>query len=110
MTAWETLAPDATFSGKTLTQFKAIVKAILDQKDKVAALAAERNDACGTLGDSIDDNHALALLIVNGVKGDPNYGVNSTLYSGMGYVRQSERKSGLTRKSANAAAIKNQTK
>ena len=37
-------------------------------------------------------------LMVNGVKGDPDFGEDSDLYEAMGYVRKSERKSGLTRK------------
>ena len=37
-------------------------------------------------------------FIVNGVLADPEYGDNSALYEVMGYVRKSERASGLTRK------------
>ena len=37
-------------------------------------------------------------LVVAGVIADPTEGANSALYEAMGYVRKSERKSGLTRK------------
>jgi hypothetical protein len=40
----------------------------------------------------------LADLVVNSVRGTPGFGRNSPLYSAFGYVRKSERKSGLTRK------------
>ncbi len=42
-------------------------------------------------------------LVVNGVIGNPKYGPNSDLYEAMGYVRESEHKSGLTRKGSKAA-------
>ena len=46
--------------------------------------------------------------VVNGVKGDPNFGDDSDLYDSMGYVRKSDRQSGLTRKknAAQSAAKK----
>jgi hypothetical protein len=42
--------------------------------------------------------------VVNGVKGDPAFGEDSDLYETMGYVRKSERKSGLTRKKSTPPA------
>jgi hypothetical protein len=36
--------------------------------------------------------------IVNAVKGDPEEGEDGELYSAMGYVRRSDRSSGLTRR------------
>jgi hypothetical protein len=42
-------------------------------------------------------------LVVNGVVGDPTFGPDSALYEAMGYVRKSERKSGLTRKGKKTA-------
>jgi hypothetical protein len=44
--------------------------------------------------------------IVNAVKGEPNYGDDSDLYAGMGYVRKSARASGLSRKKAAPAGSK----
>jgi hypothetical protein len=35
--------------------------------------------------------------------GDPNYGDDSNLYEAMGYIRKSERASGLTKKAKAAA-------
>jgi hypothetical protein len=39
-----------------------------------------------------------ADLVTNGVIGDPTEGPDSALYEAFGYVRKSEKKSGLTRK------------
>lgn len=51
-----------------------------------------------------DDEAALAKreLIVNGVISDPNFGPDSALYEALGFVRKSDRKSGLTRKKTEA--------
>jgi hypothetical protein len=38
-------------------------------------------------------------LVINGVVGNPAYGPDSDLYGAMGYIRKSQRKSGLTQKS-----------
>ena len=38
------------------------------------------------------------IMAVMGVAGDPAYGNDSPLYGAMGFVRKSEKKSGLTRK------------
>jgi len=35
--------------------------------------------------------------LVNGVRADPDFGPDSALYEALGYTRESERKSGLTR-------------
>ena len=52
--------------------------------------------------DVLDDKH-VALdekrsKVGLGVAGDPAYGNDSPLYGAMGFVRKSEKKSGLTRK------------
>ena len=43
---------------------------------------------------------------MKGVVGDPAFGDNSDLYDAMGYVRKSDRASGLTKKSKAAPAPK----
>ena len=44
------------------------------------------------------DANDMSVKVVNGVVGDPAYGDDSPLYGAMGFVRKSERKSGLTKK------------
>ena len=44
-------------------------------------------------------------LVVNAVKGDPDFGDDSDLHDAMGYVRRSDRASGLSRKSQHAPAL-----
>jgi len=43
------------------------------------------------------ETNRLIQLVVKGVVGDPTFGEDSALYEAMGYVRKSERKSGLKR-------------
>src|SRR6476469_3353336 len=95
ITAWKTLASAASFSGMTLAQFETATKPSFDareeiakKEDEMAALITQRNDA---------DEVSLTKLgqVVNAVKGDPNFGEDSALYESMGYVRKSERASGL---------------
>lgn len=103
ITAWETLAPTATFGGQTLAQFKAKVQPVFDQQEKLSALDAQWTEAQQQQAVMLNAGHAAALLAVNGVKGDPAHGENSPLYAAMGYVRKSDRKSGLSRKAGKPA-------
>lgn len=96
--AWTNIASDKMFGGMTLAQFKTACKPSLDARDELAKLDAlytqwqNRRDNADTLtADFIQK-------VVNGVKGDPTYGDDCDLYEAMGYIRKSERKSGLTKK------------
>jgi len=96
--AWTEHAPDATFAGKTLAQFKTAVKPSLDAraeiKDRDQQLAGFRVDRDNADVTSVE----VVQQVVNSIKGDPNHGENSPLYAALGYVRKDDRASGLTRK------------
>ena len=103
--AWRELAPDATFAGMTLAQFEGASAAPLGLREEIMALAkqlegrkTERSKADSTANELLD-------LVVNSVRGTPGFGSDSALYRAFGYVRKSERKSGLTRKSGNESAV-----
>jgi hypothetical protein len=96
--AWQTLAPDKAFGGMTVAHFKTQVQSSLDTRAQVERLEAELDAAQAARDNADKENLRLAELVVNGVVGDPTVGPNSDLYEGMGYVRDSERRSGLTRK------------
>ncbi len=95
---WERLNPDKSFGGMTLAQFKAAVEPSfsvrreIDETDThLKSLQADREHA--------DDASLSKLrLVVNGILADPDLGPDSALYEALGYVRDSDRKSGLTRK------------
>lgn len=96
---WLELAPEETFAGMTLAEFEAAISppasiraSILSIEKRLEGKKTERAEA---------DLEAMALLdlVVNSVRGTPGFGANSALYRALGYVRKSERKSGMTRKS-----------
>lgn len=104
LTAWKTLAPTASFNGMTLAQFEAAVQPSFDaresisqKEDEMTKLINDRNTADSTSLDKCDS-------VVKAVVADPTFGDDSALYETMGYVRKSDRKSGLTRKTTPPAA------
>ena len=102
--AWQTLAEDKSFGGMTLAEFQAAVKPSFDARDAITDLDNQLTAAKNIRDKADQTSLAKIQLVVNGVVGDPNFGPDSDLYEAMGYVRKSERKSGLTRKGKGKAA------
>ena len=98
LNAWETLAPDKSFGGMTLAQFRAAVQPSQAARERIEDLEDQLRQAQADRDRADEDSLAKAQLVVNGVIGDPTEGPDSALYEAMGYTRKSERKSGLTRK------------
>ena len=96
--AWTTLRPAKTFAGMTLEQFEAQVKPSLDARGQLTTLQSQTTDSRTQRRQSDGASLDLAQLVVNSVKGDPAEGENGSLYTAMGYVPKSARRSGLTRK------------
>ena len=97
VTAWATLRPEKTFAGLTLEQFKASIQPSTTTRERIETLK-DQLVSTQTLRDDADKNSiATILLVVNAVKGDPTEGDDGELYEAMGYVRKSEKKSGLSR-------------
>ncbi|MBI3416853.1 MAG: hypothetical protein HY043_16305 [Verrucomicrobia bacterium] len=95
--AWEQHAEEAVFGGMTLAQFKTRVKPSLDYRDQAAIAQGQLQTALDNR-DNADVESVTALqAIVSGVKADPDHGDDSALYASLGYIRRSERKSGLKR-------------
>ena len=97
ITAWEEHAAGTSFGGYTLAQFKAKVKPSLDKRDEVAAAERAAQSARDQRDNADAESQAACALVVNGIKADPDHGEDSALYGALGYVRRSERKSGLKR-------------
>ena len=100
LNAWETLAADKSFGGMTLAQYKAKVKPSFDARDQIATLEHQMTAAIDAREDADADTLGINQKVVKGVVGDPEFGEDCDLYEAMGYIRKSERKSGLTRKKA----------
>lgn len=95
--AWSLHAPDKKFLGVTVDEARAILapakwvrEQIAQSDNNYSGLMAKR-----TLLD--DDASAFLDRLVNAVRAEVD-GINSPLYSGMGYVTKSARRSGLSRK------------
>ena len=95
---WETLAPDKTFGGMTLAQAKAAVKSSFDTRDELRTLENQLQSKQVERDDADEESLQVIKLVVNGVVGDPDFGPDSPLYEALGYTRESEHKTGLTRK------------
>ncbi len=96
--AWKELAPQASFAGKTLAEFDLAMGAPLQVREDIESLEKQLE---GRKADrmTLDEAASVELdLVVNSVKGTPGFGPDSPLYRAMGYIRKSERKTGLTRK------------
>lgn len=95
---WETLCPDKSYGGMTLAQFKNAVKPSLDARADISELETQlvvKQDQ----RDGADETSLQAIKrFVAGIKADPDEGEDSGLLEALGYVRASERKSGLHRK------------
>jgi type II secretory pathway component PulM len=96
--AWRDIAPDAKFAGMTLAEFEAATEAPLQLRADMANLRTKLKGMKASQADVDTAANELSDLVVNSVKGTPGFGQNSPLYSAFGYVRKSDRKSGLTQK------------
>jgi len=96
--AWQTLAPDKSFGGKTLAQFKTSVQPSYDARERINTLENQLISAQADRETADETSLRSAQLVINGIIGDPTEGPDSDLYEACGYTRTSERKSGLTRK------------
>ena len=96
--AWSTLRPSKTFLGMTLEQFKSAIQPSLDARRSVAAL--ESSLAAAIVQRDVADTESWPLVqqVVKAVIADNDEGDDGELYKAMGYVRRSERASGLSRR------------
>ena len=79
------------------------MKPSLDARERISELERQL-DAERIVRDNADVVSVEATLsVVSSVKGASGYGEDSVLYASFGYVRKSDRKSGLTRAAANAS-------
>ena len=97
-TAWEEGAPDVTeFRNTKKVEFDAAIAEGQASENRIAQLKAElslEETKCDTIYTRIN---AYNVDIRKGVEGHKDYGDDSPLIGTMGFVRKSDRDSGLTR-------------
>lgn len=91
-----------TFGGMTLAQFKTQVQPSFDTRAVLANLDLSTTNALNGRNGADAISMPLVQKVVKGVVGDTDFGDDSNLYEDMGYIRKSERQTGLTRKSTKA--------
>ena len=96
--AWLEGAPSAKFNGIAQDAFQADIEAAAADDAAIADLRSELNMKIDVRDDKYKALDQKRSKIGQGVAGDPAYGDDSPLYGAMGFVRKSEKKSGLTRK------------
>lgn len=98
LNAWKTLAPDKQFGGMTVAQYETQINKSLAPRTRLDELDGEIKQQQALRETEDETTMSKVNLIVNGVLADPTEGDDSALYEAMGYIRKSDRKSGLTRK------------
>jgi hypothetical protein len=98
LNAFKGLAPDKTFGGVTLSNYQTQVNSSRGSRSEIEDIDDQKIQAITKRDNTDEQSINMANLIINGVVGDPEFGPDSALYEAMGYVRKSNRKSGLTRK------------
>jgi hypothetical protein len=95
--AWRKMRPNKQFFGYTLEGFLEAAKPFIDAREEIAGLekqvahaVSKRDAASGPLLEALQG-------VVDAVKGDRAEGPNGELYGAMGYIRKSERSTGLVR-------------
>ena len=71
--AWTDLAPDKSFGGMTLAQFKTKVKPSFDKRGAITTLENQMTQALNDRDDADKVSAPAMQLAVNGVKGDPDF-------------------------------------
>ena len=105
--SWRELAADATFAGMTLAEFEVAAAAPLSLRDEIAVLETQWNGKKTEMSKADLAANELLDLVVNSVRGTHGFGQDCALYRAFGYVRKSDRKSGLTRKGGKPAVDAN---
>ncbi|HEY0947130.1 MAG TPA: hypothetical protein VGD81_17745 [Opitutaceae bacterium] len=98
--AWTNLRPTKSFAGMTLEGFKVTIAPAVDARLELAHLRQQVLAAIVKRDNA--DREAMRSLgrVVAAVVADEAEGNDGVLYAAMGYVRKSDRRSGLTRRKA----------
>lgn len=92
------LAPETKFNNSNLADLAPLAEESLAARRELVEIG--NLEAAGIARREAADARVLKMIekIVNGIIGDENFGDDSALYEAFGFVRRSQRKSGLTRK------------
>jgi hypothetical protein len=98
---WAKVRPNKMLWGIAREEYQQRVKPYTDALAEVADLEAQLEHAKAKRDLASKPAMKITKCIVNAVKGDPEEGEDGPLYAAMGYVPESQRSTGLTRKRKN---------
>lgn len=96
--SWKNHAPEKTLNGLTLAQFTAQCEKSNAPRRRLVEIADEKISQETNRENADIDTMKMCEKIKNAIVADDEFGDDSALYESLGFVRKSERKSGLTRK------------
>jgi hypothetical protein len=102
---WTKLRATKSFFGMTLDEFKAAIQPSLDARNEVAQAEIALASAIARRGNADATSLQLVQRVVESVVADKDEGSDSDLYKALGYVRRSERATGLTRRRKPASVV-----
>lgn len=98
LATWKQLAPDAMFGQTAVDELERKVgnaeqirQEILSAEVRLSRLRLERDQTERALADEL-------IRLANGVRGNPDFGPDSSFYRALGFVPKSENRSGRPRK------------
>jgi hypothetical protein len=101
LNAFKTLAPAKKFGPIGVEELEMQINKSLMPRRKLEELANEKVEQKALLAAEDQKTMKMVQQLVAKIIADEEYGADSALYEAFGYVRKSERKSGLTRKKKN---------
>src|SRR5437899_1276447 len=96
--AWDKEAGDSKFSSLTPAQYRSQIKVVSDLEEEITGLEQGLAAKRGELKAGRKDLNKTSGRVVSAVRGDPEHGSDSPLLAVIGYVTDSERRSGKTNK------------
>ncbi len=107
LAGWKKVRPSKVLDGQTVDQFTTNkLKACNDARDNIESLKLQLVAASNARDKADDAAYVAAQDIVKAVRADKTEGGDDgDLYEAMGFVRKSERKSGLSRRKTEERAV-----
>jgi hypothetical protein len=98
LNSWKTIAPEKKFGGMSVSDYEVFVNNSRTPRRTLITLDDQTTETTALRDSSDIIGMAKTQLVKNGVLADEEFGEDSALYEAMGYVKKSDKKSGLTRK------------
>ncbi len=96
--AWENLASGETFAKMTLSEFKEAIEPSFAARERIATLETALIAAIQSRTQADAHSHARTSSVIYSILASPDPKISEGLYRAMGFIPETARASGLTRK------------